>query len=137
MELRRLRGWYERHGESGPQLVNMYGITETTVHVTYVGLTAEMVKASRGSVIGGNIPDLRIYVLDPNPEPVAVGVVGEMYVGGAGLARGYLKRAGLTAERFLLTPMRWSRVRACIARGTWDDGLAKECSSIGDEQISR
>ena len=55
LELRRLRGWYERHGESGPELVNMYGITETTVHVSYARLTAEMVKGSRGSVIGGNI----------------------------------------------------------------------------------
>ena len=101
LELRRLRGWYERHGESGPELVNMYGITETTVHVSYARLTAEMVKGSRGSVIGGNIGDLRIYVLDEYLEPVAAGVVGELYVGGAGLARGYLKRAGLTAERFL------------------------------------
>ena len=101
LELRRLRGWYERHGESGPELVNMYGITETTVHVSYAGLTAEMVKGSRGSVIGGNIGDLRIYVLDEYLEPVAAGVVGELYVGGAGLARGYLKRGGLTAERFL------------------------------------
>ena len=101
LELRRLRGWYERHGESGPELVNMYGITETTVHVSYAGLTAEMVKGSRGSVIGGNIGDLRIYVLDQHLEPVAAGVVGELYVGGAGLARGYLKRPGLTAERFL------------------------------------
>ena len=101
LELRRLRGWYERHGESGPELVNMYGITETTVHVSYGRLTAEMVKGSRGSVIGGNIGDLRIYVLDQYLEPVAAGVVGELYVGGAGLARGYLKRPGLTAERFL------------------------------------
>ena len=104
MELRRLRGWYERHGESGPELVNMYGITETTVHVSYVRLTAEMVKGSRGSVIGGNIGDLRIYVLDPYLEPVAAGVVGELYVAGAGLARGYLKRRGLTAERFIADP---------------------------------
>ena len=95
LELRRLRGWYERHGESGPELVNMYGITETTVHVSYARLTAEMANGSRGSVIGGNIGDLRIYVLDGYLEPVAAGVVGELYVGGAGLARGYLKRAGI------------------------------------------
>ena len=46
LELRRLRGWYERHGETGPVLVNMYGITETTVHVSYARLTAEMVNGS-------------------------------------------------------------------------------------------
>ncbi len=104
LELRRLRGWYERHGETEPVLVNMYGITETTVHVSYARLTAEMVNGSRGSVIGGNIADLRIYVLDSYLQPVAAGVVGELYVAGAGLARGYLKRAGLSAERFIADP---------------------------------
>ena len=117
LELRRLRGWYERHGESGPELVNMYGITETTVHVSYVRLTAEMVKGSRGSVIGGNIGDLRIYVLDPYLEPVAAGVVGELYVGGAGLARGYLKRQGLTAERFIADRICDGAGRAHVSHG--------------------
>ena len=84
--------------------MNMYGITETTVHVSYARLTAEMVNGSRGSVIGGNIADLRIYVLDSYLQPVAAGVVGELYVAGAGLARGYLKRAGLSAERFIADP---------------------------------
>ena len=64
LELRRLRGWYERHGETEPVLVNMYGITETTVHVSYMRLTEEMARSGVGSVIGGNIADLRIYVLD-------------------------------------------------------------------------
>src|SRR6185312_4919957 len=104
LELRRLGGWYERHRDTGPELVNMYGITETTVHVSYLRLTEEMVRRGVGSVIGGNIADLRIYVLDEYLEPVAAGVVGELYVAGAGLARGYLKRAGLSAERFIADP---------------------------------
>ena len=104
LELRRLRGWYERHGETEPELVNMYGITETTVHVSYLRLTEEMARSGAGSVIGGNIADLRIYVLDEYLQPVAAGVVGELYVAGAGLARGYLKRAGLSAERFIADP---------------------------------
>ena len=75
-----------------PQLVNMYGITETTVHVTYRPLSKGDLDS--GSVIGVPIPDLQIYILDPRRQPVPVGVPGEMYVGGAGLARGYLNRPG-------------------------------------------
>jgi amino acid adenylation domain-containing protein len=101
LDLRRLRAWYERHGDGAPRLVNMYGITETTVHVSYLPLTAELAESAAGSMIGGNIPDLRIYVLDENMQPVPIGVFGEMYVGGAGLAQGYLKRPELTAERFV------------------------------------
>jgi amino acid adenylation domain-containing protein len=99
-----LQPWMARYGETGPQLVNMYGITETTVHVTYCPLTATMVKEEVGSVIGQRIPDLRIYVLDARMNIVPVGVQGELYVGGAGVARGYWRRPGLTAERFVPDP---------------------------------
>ena len=95
--------WFEKHGESQPQLVNMYGITETTVHVSYRPLTSSVV-ANSASVIGRAIPDLQIYILDRHLQPVPVGVPGEMYVGGAGLARGYLNRPELTAERFIAHP---------------------------------
>jgi amino acid adenylation domain-containing protein len=99
-----LRGWIERHGDVQPRLINMYGITETTVHVTYRPLTWSDAGAAAGSVIGEPIPDLQLYLLDKNLEPVPLGVRGEMYVGGGGPARGYLNRAGLTAERFLPDP---------------------------------
>ena len=104
LELQSLRPWFERHGDQKPQLVNMYGITETTVHVTYrpIGL-ADLTGAS-GSVIGVPIPDLELYVLDRFLNPVPIGVPGEIYVGGAGVARGYLKRDQLTAERFIPHP---------------------------------
>ena len=88
LELRRLRGWYERHGESGPVLVNMYGITETTVHVSYVRLTEEMANGSRGSVIGGNIADLRIYVLDELSAAGGGGSGGRVVCGGSGAGAG-------------------------------------------------
>ncbi|HEX4457622.1 MAG TPA: amino acid adenylation domain-containing protein, partial [Polyangia bacterium] len=81
--------------------VNMYGITETTVHVTYRALTADDVRRAPGSVIGGPIPDLQLYVLDAHLEPVPIGVAGEIFVGGAGVARGYLNRSELTAARFV------------------------------------
>ena len=101
LELQSLRPWFRRYGDALPRLVNMYGITETTVHVTYRPITLADVEAGAGSVIGVPIPDLEIYVLDPNREPVPIGVTGELYVGGAGLARGYLHRPDLTAERFV------------------------------------
>ncbi|HVR99166.1 MAG TPA: amino acid adenylation domain-containing protein, partial [Thermoanaerobaculia bacterium] len=83
-----------------PRLVNMYGITETTVHVTYRPLAA----ADTRSVIGEPIPDLSLAVLDRNLTPAPIGVPGELVVGGAGLARGYLGRPELTAERFVPDP---------------------------------
>jgi amino acid adenylation domain-containing protein/non-ribosomal peptide synthase protein (TIGR01720 family) len=100
----RLEDWYRTHDDSAPVLVNMYGITETTVHVTYQPLDREVARKARGSVIGANIPDLRIYVLDARLEPVPAGVIGEMFVAGSGLARGYLNRPALTSERFLADP---------------------------------
>ena len=104
LELGRLDDWYSRHPEDAPTLVNMYGITETTVHVSYVALDRAYAATAPGSVIGVGIPDLKVYVLDDRLQPVPPGVVGEMYVAGAGLARGYLNRPGLSAERFVADP---------------------------------
>ena len=106
LDLSILRPWFERHGDESPQLVNMYGITETTVHVTYRPLRSSDLEGAPGSVIGERIPDLRLYILDPELRPVPIGVPGEMYVGGAGVARGYLGRPALTAQRFVPDP--WS-----------------------------
>jgi amino acid adenylation domain-containing protein/non-ribosomal peptide synthase protein (TIGR01720 family) len=99
LEMQSLRPWFERHGDKQPRLVNMYGITETTVHVTYRPLSKDDLNS--GSVIGVPIPDLQIYILDENGQLVPIGVPGEMHVGGAGLARGYLRRPELTAQRFI------------------------------------
>jgi amino acid adenylation domain-containing protein/non-ribosomal peptide synthase protein (TIGR01720 family) len=104
LDLRNLRGWFARHGDRCPQLVNMYGITETTVHVTYRPLAVADTRGARGSRIGTPLPDLSVYVLDRHMQPAPVGVRGELYVGGAGVARGYLYRPELTAERFVPDP---------------------------------
>ncbi|NTW01790.1 MAG: amino acid adenylation domain-containing protein, partial [Oscillochloris sp.] len=96
-----LQPWFARHGDQRPQLVNMYGITETTVHVTYRPLSLADLSTPTGSAIGEPIPDLTLYILDQHQQLVPVGVPGELYVGGAGVARGYLNRPELTAQRFI------------------------------------
>ncbi|MFB9251457.1 non-ribosomal peptide synthetase [Sphaerisporangium melleum] len=100
----RLADWYRRHPYDAPLLVNMYGITETTVHVTHVPLDGPARTATPASVIGVPIPDLSARVLDERLAPVPDGAVGELYVGGAGVARGYLNRPGLSAHRFVADP---------------------------------
>ncbi len=102
LNLAALKPWFERHGETNPQLVNMYGITETTVHVTYRPLTSKDLNS--GSVIGTPIQDLQVYLLNEKLEKVEVGESGEIYVGGAGLSKGYLNRPELNKERFLKNP---------------------------------
>ncbi|AUB35491.1 Non-ribosomal peptide synthetase component F [Nostoc flagelliforme CCNUN1] len=104
LEIHSLNPWFQRHGDEFPQLVNMYGITETTVHVTYRPITAADLIGNVGSVIGRPIPDLQVYVLDKNRQLLPIGVTGEMYVGGAGLARGYLNQEQLTSNVFIANP---------------------------------
>jgi acyl-coenzyme A synthetase/AMP-(fatty) acid ligase len=104
LELRGLAPWFENRGEERPRLVNMYGITETTVHVTYCPLTRSAAVPRVGSPIGKPILGLKIYLLDRHQQPVPVRVVGEIYVGGAGVARGYLNHPELTAEKFAPNP---------------------------------
>jgi amino acid adenylation domain-containing protein len=100
LDPRSLARWVERRGLDAPQLINMYGITETTVHVSFHRLCAADI-AQGGSVIGSALPDLSIDLVDSRGQPVPVGVPGEIWVGGAGVARGYLNRPELTAQRFV------------------------------------
>ncbi|MCF5196777.1 non-ribosomal peptide synthetase [Pseudomonas syringae] len=103
LDVASLKPWFARFGDQSPQLINMYGITETTVHVTYRPI-AEADTQNPASPIGGAIPDLSWYVLDADFNPVAQGCSGELHIGHAGLARGYHNRAALTAERFVPDP---------------------------------
>ncbi|ANZ40480.1 hypothetical protein BBK82_35175 [Lentzea guizhouensis] len=110
LDVRKLAAW------NGPgELINMYGITETTVHVTWT---------PADGTVGEPIPDLRVYVLDEDLRPVPPGVVGEMHVAGAGLARGYLNRPGLTASRFVADPFGapGSRMYRTGDLARWKDG---------------
>ncbi len=107
LEPNSLAPWMDRHGDERPALINMYGITETTVHSTW----RRMTRADLGgvNVVGVPIPDLRIRLLDRLGEPVPVGVPGEIHVGGDGVAVGYLGRPDLTAARFVPDPFPGAR----------------------------
>ncbi|MFI6775439.1 amino acid adenylation domain-containing protein [Nocardia sp. NPDC050412] len=103
LDLRQLRRWYERHPFDAPWLVNMYGITETTVHVSFLALDEQLAE-NPASAIGRALPGLESYVLDDRLHPAPVGVAGEIHVSGAQLSRGYLGRPGLAATRFVANP---------------------------------
>ncbi len=104
LEPKHLLTWFDRYGSGGAQLVNMYGITETTVHVTYQEIDAEHVAAGGRLPAGRPLPSYRVLLLDGSGNPVPIGVAGEIHVAGGGVARGYLHRPELTEERFPLNP---------------------------------
>jgi amino acid adenylation domain-containing protein len=103
LEIEALRRWFDLFGDTDPELINMYGITETTVHVTFRRIRKDDLDIG-GSPIGVPLADLRLHLLDEDLRPVAADEVGELFVGGPGVAQGYLRRAGLTADRFVPDP---------------------------------
>ncbi|MFD7123442.1 amino acid adenylation domain-containing protein, partial [Streptomyces anulatus] len=138
LDLARLRGWVERHGTGSPELVNMYGITETTVHVTHRVLTDEdFTRGADVSPIGAPIPGLTTQVLDDRLRPVPPGRVGAVYVTGGQLSLGYLGRPGLTAARFVANPFASDGSRMYhtgdLARRTLDGEL--EFVGRADDQV--
>ena len=96
-----LKRW--RAYRPGARLINMFGITETTVHVTFKEIGETEIESGLSN-IGRPIPTTTLYVLDRSLQPVPIGVAGELCVGGLGVARGYLNRPELSAERFVPDP---------------------------------
>ncbi|MCP1121465.1 non-ribosomal peptide synthetase [Robbsia andropogonis] len=99
----KLLAWFDRFPETRCRLVNMYGITETTVHVTYETVTRNQALKDVSSV-GVALPGWRLGICDKSGVPLPNGLVGEICVFGAGVARGYLNRPELTASRFDTDP---------------------------------
>ncbi|MCL6742542.1 non-ribosomal peptide synthetase [Kosakonia sp. R1.Fl] len=104
LEMRSLVPWINNASNRNTRLINMYGITEITVHATWYEIAPSDITSHGASLIGGPLADLRIYILDSHRQLVPFGVTGELYVAGNGVARGYLNRPALTAERFLPDP---------------------------------
>ncbi|MGA5462666.1 non-ribosomal peptide synthase/polyketide synthase [Mycobacterium sp. NPDC050041] len=111
LEPHRLARWFVDH-PGLPRMINMYGITETTVHASFREIVADDAEGT-GSPIGVPLDHLAFFVLDEWLRPLPAGAVGELYVAGSGQAAGYVNRGGLTASRFVACPF----VRAGDAPG--------------------
>lgn len=99
-----LRPWVERHGDQKPALINMYGITEATVHTTFKRVLAQDLESAVMVSLGKPLDGWRLHLLDASQAPVAQGTTGELYIEGAGVAQGYLNREALNVERFVELP---------------------------------
>jgi amino acid adenylation domain-containing protein/non-ribosomal peptide synthase protein (TIGR01720 family) len=97
----RLKGWKEKY--PGTRLVNMYGITETTIHVTYKEIKHIDIELNKSN-IGKPIPTLSAYIMDSNFRLKPIGAPGELFIGGPGVGRGYLNRPEVTNEKFINNP---------------------------------
>ncbi|GAA2947356.1 hypothetical protein GCM10011428_78190 [Streptomyces violaceus] len=129
LDLGRLRGWVERHGTGASELVNMYGITETTVHVTHRVLTDEDFRpGDDASPIGGPIPGLVTYLLDDRLRPVPPGKVGAIYVAGDQVSLGYSAGPDSPPAASWRTRSRMT-APACTTRATWPSAPSTASSS--------
>jgi amino acid adenylation domain-containing protein len=102
LEPLKIKSWFDVYDYNHPQMINMYGITETTVHTTYKQIKPEEINYR--SNIGWRIPDQKLFILDNLLQPVPIGVIGELYIGGGRLARGYLNLPELTTKKFIPSP---------------------------------
>jgi surfactin family lipopeptide synthetase C len=127
LDLRTLAPWLERYGDSAPELVNLYGITETTVHSTFRVIHATDLDSGVRSPVGPPLPHVGIYLLDDRGDPVPAGVPGEIWVTGPSVARGYQGLPDLTRDRFRDDPFAGGEARMYrsgdLARRLDDGGL--------------
>jgi amino acid adenylation domain-containing protein len=126
----KLGRWKDRYPAT--RLINMYGITETTVHVTYKEIATAEIRSGVDN-IGIPIPTLGTYILDENLEVQPIGVKGELCIGGEGLGRGYLNRVELTAEKFIENPYAKKRRQRLYKSGD----LARSNAALDIEYLGR
>lgn len=132
-----LEPWTRRYSLSNIALINMYGITETTVHVTHHHIQSEEVEHGTGrSLIGRPLPETQVWVLDERMNPLPVGVAGELHVGGSGVCLGYLNRPELNAQRFVPHPFETDkRLYRTGDIGRWRPEGVLEYLGRNDQQV--
>ena len=137
LEFSNLKPWVDIYPLTEIILVNMYGITETTVHVTLCPLSTNDIVAGKGrSPIGVPLPETQVYVCDGAMNSQPIGVPGEIYVGGTGVSRGYLNQPFLTAERFIDNPFKkGERLYRSGDLGCWRDDGTLEHLGRNDSQV--
>ncbi len=116
LQLQTLQPWFDRYGDDTPQLINMYGPTETTLYVTYRRITQADLLPAPAASSAHPFPTSASTYSTPTASPVPTGVAGELYIAGAGVAAGYLNRPDLNAN--VSCPTR-STADACIAAAIW------------------
>lgn len=104
LSLSRLIPWLQKYGDASPELINMYGITEITVHASFKRLHKNDILNATQSLIGHALPHLALFVLDNHMRCLPLGAIGEIYIAGPGVAKGYLNAEALTQERFKEIP---------------------------------
>ncbi|MDK2594356.1 non-ribosomal peptide synthetase [Pseudoalteromonas obscura] len=133
-----LRPWVSKYDLSSTQLINMYGITETTVLDTYYRVTDEDVFNDHGSSkIGAMLPHVSATVLDQHGKLAPVGAIGELYLGGPAVTRGYLNRQELTADRFITNPLQGNTTTPLVKRLYKTGDLVKQLDNGEFEYIGR
>ncbi|WP_406119496.1 non-ribosomal peptide synthetase [Streptomyces sp. NBC_00989] len=133
LDARMLLPWFDAYPDDRCRVVNMFGITETTVHVTAQTVTRELALGATRSV-GAPLPGWHLYVLDPEGRLLPPGVAGEICVGGAGVAHGYVGQPDLTAERFLPDPYHGGRMYRSGDRGRLrPDGALEHLGRLDDQ----
>ncbi|MEN6439419.1 MAG: amino acid adenylation domain-containing protein, partial [Syntrophobacter sp.] len=108
LDPRRLKPWFERYSDCRARIINIYGITETTVHSTFRVLSGADTEHG-ASIIGRPLPDTDVYLVDAEGRFVDNGAAGEMWIAGEGVSKGYFNRDELSAERFVPDPLQPSR----------------------------
>ncbi|MEM7594211.1 MAG: amino acid adenylation domain-containing protein, partial [Cyanobacteria bacterium P01_A01_bin.83] len=130
-----VRDWQQFRRVCGEQtrLINSYGVTEATIDSTYFESTTVELFQSDVVPIGKPFGNTQVYILDKQLQPVAIGVAGELYLGGVGLSRGYLNRPDLTKEKFISNPFSVNSQQSTV--NSQQSTVNNQQSTVNNQQL--